>query len=163
MTLVSVLPMCYLNKLSYLILLNVKMPTIRQVWLLIKQGDFAFSVDLNDAYLYILIVKHHHCFLWFVWQHTPYQWKVLPFGLATACRIFTHSLNPYCSFVITRVCVLYFTCIISWFFITPSMLAKELKLSCAHFWFILDYIVIYLSLKSVSHISFLPWVFVGIQ
>ena len=35
------------------------------------------------------IVKDHHHFIWFVWQHQPYQLKVLPFGLAKAPRIFT--------------------------------------------------------------------------
>ena len=47
-----------------------------------------FSIDLKDIYLQIAIVKHHHHFLHFGRQHTPYQWKVLPFGLAMAPRIF---------------------------------------------------------------------------
>ena len=61
-----------------------KMPTIRLVWQLIQHGDYAFSIDLQDAYLHIPIVKHHHHFLQFVWHNVPYQWKVLPFGLTTA-------------------------------------------------------------------------------
>ena len=62
-----------------------KMPTIRQVWLLNQQGNHAFSIDFNDANLHIPIVKHHDCFfLHFVWQHKPYQWKVLSLGLAMA-------------------------------------------------------------------------------
>ena len=36
-----------------------KMPTIRHVWQLIQHGDYAFSIDLQDAYLHIPIVKHH--------------------------------------------------------------------------------------------------------
>ena len=39
-----------------------KMLTIRQVWSLVQEGDYAFSVDLKDAYLHIAIVKHHFCF-----------------------------------------------------------------------------------------------------
>ena len=47
----------YLHKPSF------KMPTIRHVWQLIQHGDYAFSIDLQDAYLDIPIVKHHHHFL----------------------------------------------------------------------------------------------------
>ena len=72
---------------------SFKMPTLKNVWQLIQQGDFAFSIDLQDAYLHIPIVKHHH-FLHFVWHNVPYQWKVLPFGLATAPRAFTSLTKP---------------------------------------------------------------------
>ena len=68
----------------YLYIPSFKMPTIRHVQQLIQHGDYAFSIDLQDAYLHIPIVKHHHHFLRFVWHNLPYQWKVLPFGLATA-------------------------------------------------------------------------------
>ena len=37
---------------------------------------------------------HHHHFLGFVWHNVPYQWKVLPFGLATAPRVFTSLMKP---------------------------------------------------------------------
>ena len=43
-----------------------RMPTIKQVWQLIQQHDYAFSVDQKDVYLQFPIVKHHH-FLHFVW------------------------------------------------------------------------------------------------
>ena len=73
---------------------SFKIPTLKNVWQLIQQGDFAFSIDLQDAYLHVPIVKHHHCFLCFVWHNVPYQWKVLPFGLATAPRVFTSLTKP---------------------------------------------------------------------
>ena len=44
---------------------SFKMPTLKHVWQLIQQGDFAFSIDLQDAYLHVPIVKHHHCFFMF--------------------------------------------------------------------------------------------------
>ena len=72
---------------------SFKMPTLKNVWQLIQQGDFAFSIDLQDAYLHVPIVKHHHHFLRFVWHNVPYQWKVLPFGLATAPRVFTSLMQ----------------------------------------------------------------------
>ena len=73
---------------------SFKMPTLKNVWQLIQQGDFALSIDLQDSYLHIPIVKHHHHFLCFVWHNVPYQWKVLPFGLATAPRVFTSLTKP---------------------------------------------------------------------
>ena len=39
---------------------------IKQVWKLIQQDDYAFSVDLRDAYIDIPIFKHHCHFLHFV-------------------------------------------------------------------------------------------------
>ena len=85
---------CYLHILSF------KMPTIRHVQQLIQHSDYVFSIDLQDAYLHIPIVKHQHHFLWLVWCNMPYQWKVLPFGFSQP------SLNLSCSFAITRVSVL---------------------------------------------------------
>ena len=43
-----------------------RMPTLRQVWQLIQQDDYAFFIDLKDIYLHICNVKHHHYLLWFV-------------------------------------------------------------------------------------------------
>ena len=43
----------------YLHILSIKMPTIRHVQQLIQHGDYAFSSDLQDAYLHTPIVKHH--------------------------------------------------------------------------------------------------------
>ena len=39
---------------------SFKMPTLKHVQQLIQQGDYAFSIDLQDAYLHVPIVKHHH-------------------------------------------------------------------------------------------------------
>ena len=89
---------CYLHIPSF------EMPTIRHVWQLIQHGDYAFTIYLQDAYLHIPIVKHHCCFLQFVWHKIPYQWKVLPFGLATGFS--QPSLNLFCSFAFTRVSIL---------------------------------------------------------
>ena len=73
---------------------SFKMPTLRHVWQLIQHVDYAFSIDLQDAYLHIPIVKHHHHFLCFVWHNVPCQWKVLPFWLATAPRVFMALTKP---------------------------------------------------------------------
>ena len=42
----------------YLHIPYFKMPTIRHIQQLIQHGDYAFSIDLQDAYLHIPI-KHH--------------------------------------------------------------------------------------------------------
>ena len=39
------------------------MPTIRHVLQLVQHGDYAFSIDLKDTYLHILIFKDHCHFL----------------------------------------------------------------------------------------------------
>ena len=64
-----------------------------------------------------------------------------------------HILNQYCSSAVTRVCMLLFTWMISRSLLTPSVLARKLKLSCSVFWFILDYILIFPSMNSISQFS----------
>ena len=73
---------------------SFKMPTLKHVQQLIQQGDYAFSIDLQDAYLHVPSVKHDHLFLCFVWHNVSYQWKVLLFGPATAPRVFTSLMKP---------------------------------------------------------------------
>ena len=73
----------------YLHIPSCKVPTIRHVWQLIWHGDCASSMDLQDAYFHIPVVKHH-CHFYSV----LYQWKVLPFQLATASRFFTGLTRP---------------------------------------------------------------------
>ena len=89
----------------YLRIPSSKMPTIRYVWQLTQCGCYAFSTDLQDAYLHIPIVKHHHQFLQLVWHNLPYQWKVLPFVLAKATWVLTGLTKLFYSFAITRVSI----------------------------------------------------------
>ena len=55
----------------YMHIPSFKMLTIRHVWQLIQHDYYDFSIDLQDAYLQIPIVKHHHHFLQFVWHNVP--------------------------------------------------------------------------------------------
>ena len=64
---------------------------------LIQHVDYAFSINLQDVYLHIPIVKHHGGFIWFVWHNMSYQWQFLPFGLATATRVFRALIKPILS------------------------------------------------------------------
>ena len=47
----------------YMHILSFKMPNYQTCMQLIQCGDYAFSIDLQDAYLHIPVVKHHHHFL----------------------------------------------------------------------------------------------------
>ena len=61
----------------------------RQVW-------FA-SIDLTDAYFHIAIRKTSRRFLSFIIGNRPYSFQVLPFGLATAPRVFTKCIATVCA------------------------------------------------------------------
>ena len=69
----------------------VEIPTLKmqEVWQLIQQGDYAFSVYHKDTYLHIADVEYHCQFLQLAWEKKHYQWKVLPFRSATLPRVFT--------------------------------------------------------------------------
>ena len=45
----------------YLHIPYFKMPSITHIWQLNQHGDYAFFIDIQDAYLHIPIVKHHEC------------------------------------------------------------------------------------------------------
>ncbi len=65
----------------------------------LQQGMWMISLDLKEAYLYVSIIPQHRKFLRFALkdQHgilCVYQWRMLPFGLATAPRVFTELLAP---------------------------------------------------------------------
>ena len=74
-----------------------------------------------------------------------------------------HSINPYCSFAIRRVFMLLLTWMISWSLLTLSMLGRELKLLCVLHWFILDYMLIFSCLNSVSCSNIHSWDYAGIK
>ena len=87
-----ILNLKYFN--HYIHIPSFKMPTLKHVQQLLQHGDYAFSIDLHNACLHVPIVKHHCHFLHFVWHNVPYQWKVLPFGPATAPRVFMSLTKP---------------------------------------------------------------------
>ena len=122
---------------------SIKMPTIRHVWQLIQHGDYTFSTDLQDAYLHIPVAKHHHHFLWFVWHSVPYQWKVLPFGLATAPWGFTALTKP----ILFLCCCMGFYIVIYldniWVLVCSSGQVRDLTHFCVPYRFGLDYILIF--------------------
>ena len=97
----------------------------------------------------------------FVWHNVPYQWRVLPFGLATAPRVFT-SLNPFYSFAVAKVCILSSIWMISWSLFALSRQVKGHACFCVPCWSILVYISIFPS-QTFASLSLLPfWGCVGI-
>ena len=73
---------------------HFKMETIRNAIQLIRANDYMASIDLKDAYFAIPIAKEHRKFLRFVWQDKVYEFNCLPFGLASAPRVFTKVMKP---------------------------------------------------------------------
>ena len=55
----------------------------------IRQGDWASSLDLKDAYFHVKVRKADRKWLRFTWTGRTYQYKVLPFGLSLSPWAFT--------------------------------------------------------------------------
>ena len=82
----------YLNR--HLWKQRFKYEDLRTAMLLFKQGDYMFSFDLKSGYHHVDIADIHHTYLGFEWHGSYYAFTVLPFGLSTACYIFTKMLRP---------------------------------------------------------------------
>ncbi|VDI39259.1 Hypothetical predicted protein [Mytilus galloprovincialis] len=74
---------------QYLRKQHFKMDTISKVLNLVKQGDWAISLDLKDAYFHIKVFKNHRKYLRFSVQGQVYQFKALCFGPTSSPRVFT--------------------------------------------------------------------------
>ena len=74
--------------IHYVHMASYRRPTIKQVWQLIQQGDYAFPLILRMLTNIFILSSIIFIFMQFVWQNKPYEWKVLPFGLATPPRVF---------------------------------------------------------------------------
>ena len=71
-----------------------KYEDLRVAMLLFKKGDYMFSFDLKSGYHHIDIAQVHHKYLGFAWKQRYYVFTVLPFGLCTACYLFTKTMRP---------------------------------------------------------------------
>jgi len=61
---------------------------------LLSPDDFLASIDLENAYFLVPIHQDDRKFLRFQFHGSLFQFKVLPFGLASAPYIFTKILKP---------------------------------------------------------------------
>ena len=61
---------------------------------LLQPNDWMGKIDLKDAYFVIPIWENHQKFLRFLWKDSVMEFACLPFGLASAPRIFTKLMKP---------------------------------------------------------------------
>ncbi|VDI40872.1 Hypothetical predicted protein [Mytilus galloprovincialis] len=60
----------------------------------VKQGDWAISLDLKDAYMHIPVFQKHRQYLRFCVKNSPcLQFSALPFGPTSAPRVFTKVVS----------------------------------------------------------------------
>ena len=62
--------------------------------LLLERNDYMFSFDLKSGYHHVDVAEAHQRFLDIEWGGAYYMFTVLPFGLSTACYVFTKLLRP---------------------------------------------------------------------
>ena len=73
---------------------HFKMDHLDQALDLIMPNSYFASIDLRDAYYSVPIWQPHQKYLSFQWEGEYFSFKVLPFGLTSAPRIFTKLLKP---------------------------------------------------------------------
>ena len=84
-----------------------KMETQRKVKDAVQLNDWAFSLDLTDAYLHIPIHYRSRKFLRFTLRGRVYQFKALPFGLPTSPFVFTRLMEVIATFLRRRAITLH--------------------------------------------------------
>ena len=128
------------------------MPTIRNVQQFIQQGDYDFSIDQECLFTYSYCSASP--FFYSLFGNTPYQWKVYPFGIATAPMFFTSLTKPVlflyrCKGFYVNIHlggILLLTC---------SKYAGKSTQHMLMYWFFLDYILIFQSMNLISLSTFL--------
>ena len=74
--------------------IHFKMDTLVHAVSLMTPGCWMASIDLRNAYLSVPIHADHQKYLVFQFEEKFYKYKCLPFGLASAPRVFTKVLKP---------------------------------------------------------------------
>jgi len=87
-----VLNLKYLNK--FLHVMTFKYEDLRVAALLFERNYSMFKFDLKLGYHHVDIHPECYNLLGFQWRGTFYVFKVLPFGLSSACYLFTKLLRP---------------------------------------------------------------------
>ena len=68
------------------------MATLQDVIPFLQQGDFITALDLKDAYFHLPIHLLNRRYLRFMVSGQHYQFKVLPFSITAAPRVFTKCI-----------------------------------------------------------------------
>ena len=79
---------------AHLRYVHFKMEDIRSIKDILQPGDYMGKLDLKDAYLAVPMKDQHRKYLQFQWRDKLLQFTTLPFGLASAPRVFTKLLRP---------------------------------------------------------------------
>ena len=77
---------------------HLPMFTTNSVLSSVRKGDYAFKIDLQDAYFHVPIHPSSRKYLRFAFEDKVYQFRVLPFSLNTAPQVFTrlgHTVTGY--------------------------------------------------------------------
>ena len=56
---------------------------------MMRPEDFMFTVDMKSGYHQILLKPSFRRFCCFQWKGMVYRWRVMPFGLLSAPRVYT--------------------------------------------------------------------------
>ena len=87
---------------TYIVKTSFKMEGYDTLFRLIQKNDYFVSIDLKDAYLMFSINSEFWKFLCFKWSGIIYFYKVMPFGLTSAPRIFTKVMKAVLVFLRSR-------------------------------------------------------------
>ena len=82
----------YVN--AFLRIEKFKYEDTRTALMLLEKDDFICTFDLKSGYHHVDIHAESQQFLGFEWNHKYYVFTVLPFGLSTACYVFTKLMRP---------------------------------------------------------------------
>ena len=79
-------------------MVNFKYEDLRTAALMFEKGEYMFKFNLKSGYHHVDVHPDCHKFLGFQWETkgvSEYSvFTVLPFGLSTACYLFTKLLRP---------------------------------------------------------------------
>ena len=95
------------NLNSCLVVPHFKMETLRRIICALEKGDWALSIDLKDAYFHVAVHPKFRKYLRFCIQGKHFQFRAMPFGLATAPRIFTKLMSAVGSYLRSRKIQIY--------------------------------------------------------
>jgi len=84
-----VLNLRYLNQF-----LTFKCENLHVAALMFEKDEYLFKFNLKLGYHHVDIHPECYKFLGFQWKGVFYVFKVLPFGLSSACYLFTKLLRP---------------------------------------------------------------------
>ncbi len=72
---------------------HFKMEGLHTIRDLVQHGDYMAKVDISQAFLHVLLHPTMRNFFRFRWKGKTYRFKVMPFGLCSAPRIFTKLMK----------------------------------------------------------------------